>query len=413
MNDVEYQTIVENVRDSLMKKKIILLGYSKAFFKKYYHQIHFELGFTGRKDRFMKLESGEELEFCPISQFEQFTVTDDMLIIVCADGNNIEENIKIFENKKLEEYKDWIIRDFAESVLDEKHICLVAGVCSAQRIADVLNQVEEVKSSINFQRVQVNISKNISGSRRLFEHCIPLVSMYIYTLLGGEYGCFEPYTFKLPSECKIYKIPNFEPNFLFPQMHSLHKKRINPYIVKIQGYTQRIPFELQDTNIEYCIERGMSAQETLAYCLDEDLYSKEELEKNVNKAIRTIEIAEADCNVKVSPIFVEKYKKMQLIRDPLHYHLNLFKEVSKLICQDYGIEIDLKKFNETKMEIPYFHTEICIYPSVYKKLGLQWVNADTKYEVYFNNETRKLNFSQYILAEYEYAIAVKKLKENS
>lgn len=131
--------------------------------------------------------------------------------------------------------------------------------------------------------------------------------------------------------------------------------------------------------------------------------------QNVNDCIRVVQLCESDCNIKAAWIYELFYKEYKLLRDPNHQNVAFFIMMAEQFCKDINVTIDSTE--EGLYKIPYFHSDVPIYPSVYRHLGLNWVNESTKYEVFFNSGIKILSFQEYILAYYDYASTVKHIRE--
>lgn len=218
-------------REELLRKRIILVGYSNTFYSKYCHELNFICGLTGSKATEMTSEDGTcSLEYIHYSRVKSFHFEPDMCFILCLNDENWSQ-AKDFEAIGAREHEGWILREYAEAILDDKKICLLAGVCTVQRFGDVLSAIPDFASKYLISAVQVNFCRNIKGGTARFRHLADLAGVFIYCNLGKEYSAFYPENFNLPSDCRIYKIPFIGVNFLYPQMGKRIVPIHNPYIL--------------------------------------------------------------------------------------------------------------------------------------------------------------------------------------
>lgn len=167
-----------------MSRKIVLMGYSINFFNKYKHVLNFAIGFTGATKREMR-SGNKSLDFFNISEFSKIHASEGYMLIACIAAKDWDKNKKLYEEQGFEEGVTWISREFAEVLLDNKEVFFSTGVCTVQRLKDVLMNIPEFASKYYPIEMQVNYTKPIDGTVKLFNHLKDLAGLYVYTNLGG------------------------------------------------------------------------------------------------------------------------------------------------------------------------------------------------------------------------------------
>lgn len=151
--------------------------------------------------------------------------------------------------------------------------------------------------------------------------------------------------------------------------------------------------------------------------MSEDFYTKEEVDKHIEMALRAVEYQERECDIKIASYIRENYQKKMLYRDMTHMQTDLVWEMVKRIVEYLGmdtteIEAMRKNFESPVNQMYMNHcTEIPVYPSVAKHLGLQWYTKDMEYIFTAYNGVKKMTFEEYVHAYYSICSKCKQIKE--
>lgn len=131
-------------------------------------------------------------------------------------------------------------------------------------------------------------------------------------------------------------------------------------------------FMYSDVNIDRLWASGERDIDKIANYLETDVYSKEEIEENLEICFKKWEKRDEACDVKIMDYIRQEYKKQLLFYEPAHPCNNVLRKISERILECLGIdsgEIHEIEARKASLELP-------IYRCVKEVLGLTF---ETKY----------------------------------
>lgn len=163
-------------------------------------------------------------------------------------------------------------------------------------------------------------------------------------------------------------------------------------------------FSMGDKNIREMTDKGMSAEEIADTLMNEDFYTKEEVEKNVVSSINELKERERLCDIKISDFIMEWYTKKKLFyiqNHPSCFLINeLLQRVFLYLGETYTFKVDQGEESD--------YREIFIYPSVAKALSLPF--AKEKYCYFRQVDPNPSDMLQYVQAYQKYCSKKKEEK---
>lgn len=222
---------------------------------------------------------------------------------------------------------------------------------------------------------------------------------------------------ELPETCKIITVPSALVRLYWPQMGRSWKGALNIYFKKDRNQQNHGPFEYGDENINRMIEEGKDVEEIITMLTSDNFYTNEQVEAHINTMLRILEYEEDRCDIKIASYIRQNYKEKMLYRDMAHMQTCLVCEMVRRVleCLDFKTdeidEMELLKNNRTIQEYETHCTEVPIYPSVAKYLGLKWWDKNMLYDVRFYNGVKKMTFEEYIRSYYSVCSKTKELLE--
>ena len=402
------------LREKLTNSNIILWGYTqlaKEFYEEYRGILHIAGCVTEESEHPMYLD--EEKESVPIVMWQDYKRGEtDYFIIVKSPFVYIVNQLIA---NHLEIFKDFIDYNTSRAALTNKKIAVLAGDCQVQVIFQMMRRIKDISDKYFLCYFPIHLHVN-RWALTWLSHVKNYCELYICNRHGDE----DVRYFKkeeLPSDCKIVVIPKARIRLYWPQMKMSWKGASNEYFIFNKKTREHGPFELGDTNINRMIREGKDVDEVVDTLMSEDFYTEKQARNHIESMIRMLEYEEEGCDIKLSPYILENYQKKMLYRDTAHIEKDLIWEMVRDILEYLHLDTTectklAYDINASSDSIYKGHcTEVPVYPSIAKHLGLEWCNKDTLYEVTFYNGIRKMTFEEYVRAYYSVCSKMKQIQE--
>lgn len=310
-------------------------------------------------------------------------------------------------------YKNYISHSLAETILSGKKIMIVAGNCQIVTIRDFLNQIPEVAEKYVVCRFSTHYWKN-----RYSLDEISLLRNFCSVYICLKHGEGDPLFFsrdELPEDCRIITLASYLSPIYWPQLKIGREKAYNDMFIPNPDVKGHESFEFGDVNINKMIQEGKDAEDILELIGSEDFYSPESVNRHLERIFRMMEFEEAGCDIKMSEYIKGQCKSEFLFRDFTHMQVDLIWEYVKRILELLGISKDSAekiakdRTNQVCESFRNHCTEIPIYPSVAKALGLKWCEGK-KYDLLTSKGIEKVSFEEYVRRYYKVCKAGNDLK---
>ena len=408
------EQIRECVKAQIKEREIVLWGScddaTKDFYFKYKDRMRFRACVTEKKDSRGFLDDEQTV---PILEWKDYESNgNDYIVVTGSPFVHIENQLLAGGLHIFEEYID---ADLLEVIISDKKVAIMAGNCQLITLYELMKELKGFTDQYHFFRFSTHYWAS-KWSLKSLSYLKNLCDLYICTRHEED----DPKYFRreeLPVDCRVVVVPFAVIRLYWPQLKPNVKKAVNEFFVADKSYKQHGPFEYGDSNINQMIKEDKSIEEILAVLSDEDYYTQEQVENHIDMVMRTLEYEETESDIAIASYIRENYQKRMLYKDMVHMQVDVAWEMVRRVLAYLGMDtteaIELSKDVNTKgyQEIAQHATEIPVYPSVAKHLGLEWCNKDTLYEVTFYNGTKKLTFEEYIRAYYSLCSKVKQIQE--
>lgn len=405
--------IKELIKSRLKSKDIVLWGYdekAKEFYYNYKEIYRIKKCVTEKIKHPFWFDDEQTI---PIVEWEKYEGEEkDFIVIFSSPFVHIENQILASGMKIFEEYVD---SSLVEVALSDKKIAIMAGNCQIATIGEFLSQLEIFKEEYMFFRFLSHKWKSRYSMKSL-SYLKNICDLYICMRHEDDDIKFFSKE-ELPEHCKILTLPSSISRLYWPQMKIGRKSAENEYFMKNIMTYDHGPFEYGDVNINRLIEEGKSPDEIVAILSDENFYTKEEVEDHLEMAMRVLECEEYGCDVKYLSYIQENFQKNMLYKDMIHLQVSFIWWIVRqlLMCLQLDTseaeEMERLQTDPKSQEYSVHCTEVPVYPSVAKHMGLEWCNKDTLYDVTFYNGRRKMTFEEYIRAYYDICSKMKQIFE--
>lgn len=300
-----------------------------------------------------------------------------------------------------EHFMDWSV---AKMILSEKKVIIVAGNCQIVTIHDFLSQIPEITDEYFLCRYSTHYWENRYSLESMseFRH---FCSIYINLKHEDDNTLFFSRD-ELPSDCRIITLASYLSPIYWPQLKVGRQAAYNELYIKNTGYDGHGTFEFGDKNINSMIVEGKSVEEIIEIITSDDYYSEDEVHDHIKRILRMMEYEEIGCDVKLADYIRDNYLHQYLFRDYTHMQVDLIWEYVRRLLRYMGISeetmnrIEVEKSSKVCESYREHCTEIPIYPSVAKSLGINWSMGRT-YDVVSSRGVEKVTFEDYVRKYYD------------
>lgn len=402
------------IKERAESRNIVLWGEddsTKSFYQKYKEQLHIRLCVTEKKGQNDFLDKENQV---PIVEWREYTYNAKDYIVVGGGTGflHMETQLLIEGFHMFEEYVQLIILD---AILQDKKIAIMAGNCHLMTMYDCICEMSAFNKEYQAFSFPTHRWK-CKWSSKYLSFLKNLCDVYVCSRHEED----DPKYFRqneLPENCKVVVVPSTIIRLYWPQLKANREKAKNEFLILDKAYKRHAPFEFGDPNINWMLKEGKNVEDVIATLTDEDFYTAEQVAEHMAMVERTLEYEEEGCDIGIASYICDNYKKRMLYRDMWHMEIELLWELVRRLMEHLGLdasEVSEKK-DDTSIRAYQGYvnhcTEIPVYPSVAKHLGLEWCNKDTLYEVTFYNGTKKLTFEEYVRAYYSLCSKVKQIQE--
>lgn len=283
------------------------------------------------------------------------------------------ENIDYFNLIQLA--SEEVVNNVVNIMKKEKKVAIIHGNCQTTLIQSYLQK----NSKFIEKYVFVNIPRVCSYSKdeleiikkqSIWESCSLFITQNISkdNRFGAELAT-KSICDKLKPKCKVLTITNIYFDGYFPQMI----KNKNNILTDIHNSGL---FTSGDKYIDELFFYKCDTEEIINKISDDNFFSKEFINEQVEKSFEKLFLKEEKCNIKMLDYIQEHYIEQQLFYSPNHPTNFLIKECTIRILKYLGIE-DVSFEDEQIFDLNISNSlrgqDIVIYPAVIKALNMkQW-----------------------------------------
>lgn len=406
----------EITKNQLVSKKIVIFGagfFSIEFYNTYRARLNIVRVVSNIKSEWGEKNFQNELN---IEKFSRENIKKDEYIVICGPYafEQIEPQLLRDGFKMFYDFVDYRI---VPTVLYEKKIALFRGSCV---LRDIYNEIIK-DSEFNEKYEAIFVMDNYTShkfSKRIVYYSTVICDLYLYSyriLAQDKVHIISKE--ELPDDCIMLSVSNISFGGFWPQtdLHEYNDNMLVSYNVVRNGFYYHMTYGDNDNNINRLMEDGKSWEEIYDILSDTNFYSEKEVNKTFRMGMKSIEMAEKGVDIVVGDYIKDNYLDVRLFQDTIHTNKFIIGEFKKRIYE--ALNIEYKNYNEyIKKGYEYVHHggDRPIYPSVYRRLGLKWVDDDFEYEIMTYYGIVKMTFKEYIKHYVEYnkaAIDVRRMWE--
>lgn len=394
------------VKERLQNRRIILFGAGQIA-EEFYQEVKGRLPISHCVSNVAK-EWGEKafLEELDVQPFRKDELEENDYLIIC--GPIAFRDIELQLSKEgLSMYEDFVESHIAEVVFNNKKFALFYGQCILRDIYQRLMQVPAFSKEYKSVFTQT-IKHQAVVTNRLLYYAKDICDLYVYTpkILDID-SIYSLSPEEMPADCKIVSVSNLTSSLYWPQINTKIDEYNDWYLYSYNSERTMDFFHTlyrkEDCNINRMVLEGKSTKEIVDTLSSEDYYSDKQVKRSFQYAMKLIQIAEKDVDIKIADFILENFRKQMLYQNFIHPNKCVIYEYIRRLL--HAIDISTAEVDELEQEAPVHEHQsgdVPIYPSVIKALELEFVDNATKYEIMVGNGMVYMTFREYMehFAEY-------------
>lgn len=405
----------QEMLEKLQNKEVVLFGAgmkAHEFYAKYKDKLNFAFCVTNTST-----EWGEK-RFCGELDIRQYQAQElkgryyVILSVFVAFGSIASQ----LECDGYAMFQDFIDYKVAEAVIEDKKLALFYGTCILRDVFYSLERVPAFTQQYASIFIQGNIKEKdtIAEVRRLY-YAKDICDAYIYAnKLRYDSEAYNMQRKDLPADCKMIGVSKVTFPGYWPQLHNrgYNENWLFEVAAPFDNKFWHLMYSREDANITRLVEEGKTPEEVYEILSAEDYYSEKELKKHLRICFKTLQLAEKDLEVKIGGFIKRRYQEELLWQDFTHPKKVLLWEYVKQVLDHLGIHDEtLDSIIEEAPSYIHRSSDMPIYPSVAKCLGLSWIDTNTTYEVMTCRGVRLMTFKEYVLHYAAYIQAVLEIRK--
>jgi len=394
------------VRDKLSTKRIILFGagvVAEEFYEAHKHKLNISHCVSNYESEWGK---GNFLGILDVKKYNRSEISKDDYIIVCGpiafrtiELQLVSEGFSIYEH--------FVESNIATAIFEYKRIVLFYGQCVLRDMYQCIVKVPEFREKYASIYTQATTKQAIVTNRVLY-YAKDICDIYIYSPkvldLGSIYFLFPE---DLPKDCKMISVSNLSVLVYWPQIdprrEAYNPWYIHPYKSKRDLDFYHTIYRREDMPINQMILDEKSAHKIIETVSSYDFYTEQQVEKHFAKAMKLVNAAEKNYNITIGDYIRENYKRIKLYQNSFHPNKCIIWEYNKRLLKELNIKCaNIDELVDNSPEHIHQGGDVPIYPSVAYRLGLEFVDEKTKYEVMIGNRVEYMTFREYVEHYVEY-----------
>ena len=400
----------------IAKKEIVLYGTPEeniAFLEKYSGVFRIRTAVTDLMD---------EVRLQPYAEWGVETVmlgnaegTEGKLIVICSEGG-----FKVFQLRLQflgkEEYTDYISCALIEHLLYGKELMVCMGTQLLGQVCLLLQNDTAFSDRYSLLYFgESDVLEPYKNRRPEYFHVLHYCSVHVRSACEKErFPMKLPGTAVLPPGCRQITVADYGFGGYFPQVIR-NRDRINDYLLR--GYWREkmdyetLAFSRMDGEIEKFCKEKVSADAMLERLLDENYFSKEKVQQYFAEETARFTELEKKADIRLSS-FIETHKEQYLCRNLNEWQEPMISYVTNCLLAKLNMpELSMEITKREKLLEENGGSEIPVYPSVQKALGLESALRNKKYKMVMYYEVRYMTLEEALRFTIDYMYKAGELLE--
>ncbi len=391
---------------NIREREIVLygdVGEIKDFLNKYKEVLKIKDVLTDHKKE-VKLQ--EFSEWGIRTSFVEDVCLSDKLIVICA-RNKFGILSKRLNLLNMEEYRDFISQELIETLLWNKKLMVCIGTHMLGQMAMFLkNHAEATKEYDIIYFAESEIYELYMNRMQEYMHICRCCDVYIHSSFEKEKAPLKILDkTRLKEDCHIISVADYGFSGYFPQIEKSRDK-YNDFMLRgrerlNQSY-ETFAFSRTDNELEKYCKAYKNIDVIVNELLSMDYYSADDVISYFEEELKRFKKSEVADDIKLGT-YIEQNKQKCLCRNLNEWNEPVISYIVNQLLQKIGLpelSMDIKQ-REMLIE-ENSGSEILIYPSVQKALGLSDKMYNKRYRVTTYCRVRYLEMEEYLRFNAEY-----------
>lgn len=336
---------------------------------------------------------------------EEVTFADE-LIVVC-DKKRFITAVRRLEYLGRVAYKDYISKELVDVLLYEKALMVCMGTQLMGQVSMLLNNCSHVTDT--YRVLYFEESNILEPYMNYLPECMHVCRLCdVYVRSSCEKQNFESKIIGsniLKAECKIITVADYGFGGYFPQIirnRDLFSDFLLRERMRLDISYETFAFSRVDREMEKLCREKNDVEDIAQQIVDDNFYSAEYVKGYFAEEINRFKELEKDDDIKLGA-FIEKHQDECLCRNLNEWNEPVISYVTEQLLQLLGLQGVSVTIDERQRLIEeHSGSEIPVYPSVKKAMGLEQKLQDKKYRVttYFGVKYMELDEYVRYLVEY-------------
>ncbi|MBO4981792.1 MAG: hypothetical protein J6C84_07855 [Lachnospiraceae bacterium] len=399
---------LNTVCGNIIEREIVLYGDSEEignFLERYQSVLKIKAVITDHKKE-VKLQSYMVAGVKTI--LVEDMVFEEELIIVC-DRTRFGTLLRRLKHLGKVEYRDFISQELVEALVYQKDLLVCMGTQLLGQVCALLEQGSQApdKYSILYY-IESDIWEQYMNRLQEYMHVCRWCDVYVYSSCEKERFPFKILGKNaLSPQCRVITVSDHGFGGYFPQIIR-NRDIFSDFMLRererLDLNYETFAFSRVDKEIERFCKEKRSVEDIVAQVLDTDFYSREEVKKYFDLEVKRLKTMEASDDIRLGD-FIQAHQKECLCRNLNEWNEPVVSYVTDELLERLGLPgVSLNKVERQNLIEQNSGSEILIYPSVQKALGLEEELTNKKYRVTTYYHVRYMLKEEYVrfLAEYLY-----------
>lgn len=405
------EALVNNVKKHLMSDKIYVFGINKKasdFIAEYACTFNIEAIITDNEKLVGTRKIGNQSY--KVLNVNDFDIESGEYIIVCTNHNEFTD-VYLTSHGCCTFYQ-YIWLEWLDIFMSNKKVIMFAGNCQIDMIYYYMKSIKSINEDYVLMVYHDHLYKSRYSSLR-WNYYLAMCDIYVTNNINHSEKSHK--IKELPEHCKIIQMQrvNFDlywPNIMISDNGDLNNN-LNYKTKKLIAIQPHGPFDAGDRVINQMISEHKSDNEIWHAILNDDYHIMDKWIEHVDGQLKKIKENDMFSDIKIYPYIEENWKKEMCFNDPVHMSTKMnwyvTNELLKLIGHKELEDCQIVGYDNFDWYLNHC-TQVPVYPKVAKELEIEWVTANTRYDVAYYNGIKKQTFEEYYK---QYITAARKVFE--
>lgn len=398
---------IRQVCGDIQQREILLYGEQEdieSFLEKYAGKLNI---------RYVLTEYNDEIILQPYikwnleaTMMEQAEISENQLIIICAKKKFGTLRRRLIYMKK-KEYKEYISSELVEALLYQKKLLVCMGTQMLEQVYSLLCSSESICKRYSILYYPENQLMMAYMNRMAeYTHVSRYCDIYVRSACEKEQFLFKAIDNNIGNkECRVITVADFGFGGYYPYVIN-DRDTMSRYLLR--GH-ERIPMDYEtlafsrtDEEIARLCNGNIPGEAIVEQLLNPNNCQIEEAKRYFESQLERFKGLETTTDIRLGN-YIEKHKGEYLCRNLNEWNEPIISYVTEEIVMALDMpQLDISREQRIAVIEENSGSEMIVYPSVQKALGLENIFKDKKYKVVTYHQSRYMSIEEYLYFTIDY-----------